>query len=54
MTCADEDAEGSEHHHERVGEGETCHGISAATLTNVEAIDDAIERIQGHGNEGGP
>ncbi len=54
MACADEDAEGREHHHERIGEGEACHGIGATTLADVEAVDDAIECVEGHGDECGP
>ena len=51
---ADEDAKGREHHHERVGQGEACHRIGAAPLADVEAVDDAIEGVQRHGDEGGP
>ena len=54
MACADEDAKGREHHHERVGQGETSHGVGAAPLADVEAVDNAIEGVEGHGDEGGP
>ncbi len=54
MACANQDAKGGKHHHERIGQGEACHGIRAATLANVKAVNDAIKRVEGHGDEGGP
>ena len=50
---ADEDAEGGEYHHVGEGEREAGHGIGADGATDVEAVDDVVDGLDGRGHDGG-